>query len=74
MDDSLSQIVQVREVTKQGMVLDIGGQQFTWPAPTPPGVRAGDSLTLRLLTAEANEAERHERSRSILTEILGGKS
>jgi hypothetical protein len=75
MDDDYSLIAEVREVTTQGARLAVSGQEVFWPAGNlPQGIKAGDTLTLRLLTPAMAEQEQHERARAILTEILGGQS
>lgn len=66
---------QIHDVTADGVILDLDGQHLKWPLDDgAPALQRGQRVTLRLLTAEAEETERAERARAILSEILGGQS
>lgn len=75
MSEQFSIKARVASLTSQGFVLDLGNQQLRLPSDAlPEGVKEGDVVTVRLLTKELEEHERHERARALLSEILGGGS
>lgn len=75
MDDAHILSAQVTRMTDTVAELSLNGQLIRWPlSAMPAGVKAGDTVNLRLLSEYESTLERHERARAILAEILGGQS
>lgn len=63
----------IRRISGNRATIDLNGQSIVWPAEAlPGGAQEGDTVALRMLTAQAAEQDRQELARTILSEILGG--
>lgn len=75
MDDSKELTALIRRIAGDQAVVEVSGQTIPWPASAlPDGVHEGDTVRLRMLTAQQVETDRHELARAILEEILGANS
>ncbi len=75
MDEPRDLTAVIRRITNDHAQIDLAGQTITWPRQSlPEGIQEGDSVQLRMLTEQAAQTDRQELARTILAEILGGKS
>lgn len=65
----------IRQINGDRATIDLNGQSISWPTvAVPDGAQEGDTVALKMLTAQAAEQDRQELARAILSEILGGSS
>lgn len=75
MDESKELTALIRHVAGDHALVEVSGQAIPWPADAlPDGVKEGDTVRLRMLTAHQAETDRHELARAILEEIIGGNA